>query len=90
MEPEEELASHPKCYVWDDYKISDQTVTWFGVCLGIAARGRGTLTWTMGEQIDSHTGHLPQSKWQGISLQSLIDKGESNEKICYNFRVCYG
>ena len=45
-----ELASHPGCYVWEDFKPSSGgslsgTVTWSGGCSGGAAGGTGTLRW---------------------------------------------
>ena len=59
-----ELASHPQCYVWDEYLLHP-SVTWSGGCYCNVARGRGTLIWTGGSQVDSHSGRLRQGRMHG-------------------------
>ena len=38
-----ELTGQPGCYVWDDFLIVDQKVTWTGVCSGGRAQEEGIL-----------------------------------------------
>ena len=59
-----ELANHPDCYVWEQY-LWYSSVTWSGATLGRVARGEGTLTWTRGDDENSHTGRLRKGKYHG-------------------------
>ena len=59
-----ELTGQPGCYVWDNYLITDQTVTWTGTCSGGRAQGEGTLKWVWedGEKTLESTGSLTDGK----------------------------
>ena len=62
-----ELTGQPGCYVWDNYLITDQTVTWTGTCSGGRAQGKGTLKWVWedGEKTLESTGSLTDGKQHG-------------------------
>ena len=62
-----ELTGEPGCYVWDDYLIPDQTVTWTGECAAGRAQGEGTLKWVReeGEKTSESTGRLTDGKQHG-------------------------
>ncbi len=40
-----ELSNRSQCYVWRDYFLPGETVTWSGECYGGVAIGKGTLKW---------------------------------------------
>lgn len=63
-----ELANHPDCFVWEQY-LWYSSVTWSGATLGKVARGEGTLTWTRGDDVNSHTGHLRRGKCHGVWVE---------------------
>ena len=62
-----ELTGQPGCYVWDNYLITDQTVTWTGTCSGGRAQGEGTLKWVWedGEKTSESKGSLTDGKEHG-------------------------
>ena len=60
-----ELASHPRCYVWDNHYYEDQTVTWSERCAGSKAHGEGSLIWTRSVYRSTGSGHLRKGKAQG-------------------------
>ena len=62
-----ELTGQPGCYVWDDYLITDQTVTWTGPCSGGRAQAEGTLKWVWedGERTTESTGSLTDGTKHG-------------------------
>ena len=62
-----EVTDHPGCYVWDDYLITDQTVTWTGTCSGGRAQAEGTLNWVNTGNKDTleGTGRLTDGKRSG-------------------------
>ena len=60
-----ELTSHPGCYVWEGFFWRSSSVTWSGGCYGKVARGRGTLVWTLHDQVHSYSGLLRQGKRHG-------------------------
>ena len=70
-----ELTDQPGCYVWVDYLILNQTVTWTGVCSGGRAQGEGTLKWVWedGEKTLESTGSLTKGKRHGEWVVRLAD-----------------
>ena len=76
-----ELTGQPGCYVWDNYLITDQTVTWTGTCSGGRAQGEGTLKWVWedGEKTSESTGSLTDGKrhgqWVNRFADGLVDEG---------------
>ena len=70
-----ELTGQPGCYVWDDYLITDQTVTWTGGCSGGRAQGEGTLKWVWedGEKTSESTGSLTDGKSHGQWVLRFAD-----------------
>ena len=62
-----ELTGELGCYVWDDYLIPDQTVTWTGECSGWRAQGEGTLKWVLedDERTSESTGSLTDGTKHG-------------------------
>ena len=76
-----ELTGQPGCYVWDNYLITDQTVTWTGTCSGGRAQGEGTLKWVWedGEKTSESTGSLTDGKrhgqWVLRFADGLVDEG---------------
>ena len=72
-----ELTGQPGCYVWDNYLITDQTVTWTGTCSGGRAQGEGTLKWVWedGEKTSESTGSLTDGKMHGPSVIREADGG---------------
>ena len=71
------LTGQPGCYVWDNYLITDQTVTWTGTCSGGRAQGEGTLKWVWedGEKTLESTGSLTDGKAHGPWVLRLADGG---------------
>ena len=69
------LTGQPGCYVWDNYLITDQTVTWTGTCSGGRAQGEGTLKWVWedGEKTLESTGSLTDGKAHGPWVLRLAD-----------------
>ena len=41
-----ELASHPGCYVWEEFNLTESRSEWSGECVERLAEGTGTLTQT--------------------------------------------
>ena len=76
-----ELTGQTGCYVWDNYLITDQTVTWTGTCSGGRAQGEGTLKWVWedGEKTSESTGSLTDGKrhgqWVNRFADGLVDEG---------------
>ena len=70
-----ELTGQPGCYVWDNYLITDQTVTWTGTCSGGRAQGEGTLKWVWedGEKTSESTGSLTDGKRHGQWVLRFAD-----------------
>ena len=68
-----ELASHPACYVWDDYYYADQTVTWTGGCSGGLASGTGMLRWVWGGEGHEYSGLLQNGKHEGHTVERDAD-----------------
>ena len=62
-----EMTGQPGCYVWDNYLIVDQTVTWTGECSGWRAQGEGTLKWVLedDERTSESTGSLTDGTMHG-------------------------
>ena len=69
----QELANQPRCYVWDDYHQTDQTMTWTGECSDGLAHGEGTLTWVIGNGKDVGTGRLQDGKRHGDWVERFAD-----------------
>ena len=62
----QELSNRPKCYVWNDYLLTGETVTWTVECSGGWARGTGTLTWGTGkDERVNMSGRLQDGKKHG-------------------------
>ena len=74
-----EVTGQPDCYVWDDYLITDQTVTWTGKCTGERAQGTGTLKWVWvgGKKTLESTGSLQDGKRQGLWVLRFANGGVS-------------
>ena len=76
-----ELTDQSGCYVWDDYLITDQTVTWTGTCSGGRAQAEGTLKWVKkgGKETLEGTGSLTDGKRSGDWIDSWpsgqVDEG---------------
>ena len=62
-----ELANQPGCYVWDEYLLPDQTVTWTGECAESLAQGTGSLKWVSdgGKNATESSGRLESGKHHG-------------------------
>ena len=61
-----ELSNTPGCYVWNNFLLPEQTVTWTGECAGDVAQGQGTLkrVWDRGrgKETAEETGYLEAGK----------------------------
>ena len=75
------LTGQPGCYVWDNYLITDQTMTWTGTCSAGRAQGEGTLKWVWedGEKTLESTGSLTDGKqhgkWVGRDGKGTVGEG---------------
>ena len=64
-----ELVNRSGCYWWDNYYVSDQTLTWSGECSRGVAEGRGTLSYEgpsndyTGEASGLVANGLQQGRW---------------------------
>ncbi len=60
------LSNEPGCYVWNNFLLPEQTVTWTGECAGEFAQGQGTLKWVWdrgrGKETAEETGYLEAGK----------------------------
>ena len=79
-----ELASHPGCYVWDDYYVpGEEPVSWSGACLGGLASGPGTVRGTVGsiedpteyESRGAYAGGKKQGQWTERTGLNWVEKG---------------
>ena len=52
-----ELASHPRCYVWNPNPQPDETAAWSGECSAGFVQGPGILTWTNPEGSQEQDGN---------------------------------
>lgn len=75
------FANQPECYVWNDFFVPGETVTWTGQCERALAQGTGTIAWSRdnGKNIDKSTGHLQNGKrhgtWEENKADGTIAKG---------------
>ena len=61
-----EISQRPRCYVWNPFPATDETVTWTGACAGSLAQGTGTLTWAVsGGDRQTETGRLVAGQRSG-------------------------
>ena len=69
-----ELADQSGCYVWDDYLVTDQTVSWSADCAGGLAQGEGALTWRDADgKTTTSTGQLQDGKRHGHWVERDAD-----------------
>lgn len=74
-----ELANKSGCYVWDNYLLHDQTVTWTGGCSEGVGIGRGMLVWTLNAETIEQEGTLRRGKKDQGQWVTRYDDGAVSE-----------
>ena len=59
------LTGNAGCYVWNPNLQIGETVSWDGNCEGNVAHGRGSLTWSWGDDEQTGTGELRNGRVHG-------------------------